>query len=91
VQRVPAAQIAQGRGNWLFRRVAYNQGTELSLIVMTTQKGRKNGHIGISLNDVHQGRTTMAHMSSKLGFVTMPLDKERALDWHIYMKQTVGN
>lgn len=83
VQRVPARMMAAGLGGWRFPRVSFRQGSELSIVIMTTQPhkpSRKYGHVGITTDDVYEVNgipvTRMAHASSHWGFIEVTIKRE---------------
>lgn len=90
MQRVTAAWMGKGLGGWKFPRVEYEKGKRLAIVIMTTQKHRPDGHVGVALEDVYDGSTIVAQASSRYGFITMIVERDEANRLKMYMKQTTG-
>lgn len=100
VIRTTAVCMAIGRANWLFPKVKYSEGRKFAIVVITwpPRKGkpiRRHGHVGILTVDVRNGRTMMAHASSKWGFIIVPINSNNKRDPyypHIdFLKQVLWN
>lgn len=65
-----ARDIADQLGNWKFPYAAYGDAKSLAIIIMTMQKKRPNGHMGILITNVDKNGlwSVMAHASSRWGF-----------------------
>ena len=71
IDRVTVSDIHRGLGGWSqFKIVKDEDYLPFSLIIMTTQPQRPNGHIGeLSTQD------RMAHASTRMGFIEVPFRK----------------
>lgn len=58
MQRVPAAWIAKRMGGWNFPFTPFSQAKSLAIPVMTTNPLRPDGHTGIYMRDVYEGKIT---------------------------------
>lgn len=79
VKRVTARDMAAAKGNWLFPIVQYNSAKKIAIIWFTfpTKLGKKprpDGHVGVLVVDVNNGKSMVAHASSTYGFVIVPID-----------------
>jgi hypothetical protein len=78
VRRMRARDMGEGLDGWNFPEVTFEQAKALAIVIMTLQKKRPNGHVGMLAKDVYGGRITlMAHASSRWGFMLVNVEKSK--------------
>ncbi len=69
VIRVTSAQMAQGRGGWIGRDIAFRDSAELDIIWWTFKPERPLGHLGVLIRHPVYKTPSVTHASSTRGVV----------------------
>jgi len=77
LERMRASDISQAKDGWRFPVVMYSAARPGAVVVMTLQKHRPNGHVGMLVESVQDGKTRMAHASSTWGFIAVVIDANK--------------